>query len=409
MTTLNLSTIRPDPGEIKDQLENFLRTKDTWRGNVDSSVGQTLLEMIAAVGALDQAKIRRARQEAVPETAVSDRGIYSLADFQGVRIGRKTPARVSVSIDSTVAVTIPPFTQFEGGGQFFFNRDTIFLVGSSPQTVDLYQGTVVKKTMSGISEDYQVFFSQEAGFQVSDTDVRVVINATAAKRVVDGLWTLKYQDGFLDRTLPDGRLALQFGSGYYGSRPGTTDLVEIIYVLTEGSSTNSRSVLGKAVFTSEALSVQGEFLTDPVGGTDQRPAAMYKNIAAPNFGSFGSAVTGAQHLQLALNFPGVVDAQLFSQRESNPFSLNWMNLIRVVVLTSSTWTLAEKQAFTTYLEEHSMYTPRYLLETAVPVAVNVTAKVYCYNWADTGQVRNNVLTSLASLFEVKRGSLGYDF
>jgi hypothetical protein len=73
------------------------------------------------------------------------------------------------------------------------------------------------------------------------------------------------------------------------------------------------------------------------------------------------------------------------------------------------WSPEQKREFLTYMQEHSMFSSRLYLEAAVPVPVTVTARVYCYNWADTGNVRINVQNALANLFAVRAGSLGYDF
>ena len=409
MSTLNLSTIVPDPEGIKSELIAYLSTKDSWRGLSNSAVGTTLLEMISAVGALDEAKIRRARQEAIPETAVSDRALYSLAVFQGVRLSRKLPASVTATLSTLTNTTIPAYTQFEGGGNFFFNRTTIFLTGSVPQSVVLQEGKVVTKTMRGLSEDFSVYLSAETFFTVSDVDVRVTVNSTLLQRATDGLYSLRGKQGFNDRTLPDGRMVVQFGGGLFGSTPRTTDGVSIVYVTTSGASANSITVSGKAIYSTPYPKVTGTFTSEPTGGSDQNSAIIYKNIAAPTFGTFGAAVTKGQYLSAALNYPGVLDAQLFAQRESNPSAYQWMNLIKIVLLTSTNWNAAMKKAFLQRMQESSQYTTRFFLEIPTPYLINVNASVYCYNWANTSTVQANVQAAITRLLQVRSGSLGYDF
>jgi Baseplate J-like protein len=409
MATLNLSGVVPDPDGIKAQLEAYLAGTDAWRGRYSGQTGQTLIEMIAAIGALDQAKIRRARQDSIPDTAISDRAIYALAAFQGVRLSRRLPSQGTVTLLSTASITIPAFTQFESAGVEFFNRSAIILTAAVPASTTLYQGNVVRKVTTGIGEDYSMFFSSEQGFSVSDVDVQVVINSTVITRVTDGLWKLKFTSGYVDRTMPDGRLVVQFGNTYYGAKPATTDTLSMTYVTTEGESGNSYNVLGKAVTSSSQPTLTGSFTTNLSGGADQRSAVSYKNIGAPTFGTFGSAVTGPQYQNSAREYPGVVDAVVFSQREVNPTAVTWMNLMKVVLLTSSTWTAAQKTAYLDDLQNKTMYSGRFFIEnpTAVPVSVSVT--IYCYPWANASQVQLNVSTAITNLFQIRKGSLGYDF
>lgn len=409
MATLTLSSIAPDHDAIKTQLEAYLATTDAWRGRFDGSVGQTLIEMIAAVGTYDQAKIRRARQDSIPETAVSDRGIYALASFQGVRLTRKSPASGEVTLTSLVSVTIPAFTQFESSGFKFFNRSAVVLIALVPQTVQLYEGEVTVKNVAGLGEDYQLFFSTETGFSVSDEDVQVVFSNLLVKRVTSGLWNLRFTPGFVDRTLPDGRLALQFGTLSFGSRPDANDTTIITYVTTTGSLSNSYEVITKAVASSDYPGVSGSFTTNLSGGIDEKPASAYKNIGAPSFGTFGSSVTGTQYQTAARDYPGIVDALVFSQRDVNPTALEWMNLMKVVAVTSTPFSALQKEAYIQNLQDKTMYSTRFFWEDPVPEPITVDLTLYCYNWANASQVRVNVVDAITNMFLVKAGSLGYDY
>jgi hypothetical protein len=155
--------------------------------------------------------------------------------------------------------------------------------------------------------------------------------------------------------------------------------------------------------------VTGIFLTNLSGGIDEKPASAYKNIGAPSFGTFGSSVTGTQYQTAARDYPGIVDALVFSQRDVNPTALQWMNLMKVVAVTSTPFTALQKSTYIQNLQDKTMYSTRFFWEDPVPEPISVDLTLYCYNWANASQVRVNVINAITSMFQVKAGSLGYDY
>lgn len=411
MSNLQLSTINPDFDTIKAQIRAYLAAKDSWKNAVDSPVADSIIDVLASIGVLDQLKIIRAVQERFQETAQSTRSIYSIADASGVRLTRKVPAECLVSLTSSgsSSIVIAPYSTFEYSGVFFFNRESITLPPGLATTVTLYQGQVVVNQSSGIGEDYATFVTPEAEFTVSDSDVAITINNTSIRRVTDGIWTLYNSPGFQDRTLPDGRAVILFGNSFVGSKPSSTDTVYITYVVTLGLDANSLDLVNKVVTLFSNSNVTGVITTPLHNGRNQDSAIWYKNLSAPNFGTFNSAVTKTQYVSTALQYPGVVDAVTMSQRESNPYSLAWMNTVRISLLTSGAWDNTEKNEFITYVQDRSSYTTKIVLETPVARLVDVSASVFCYSWANLSQVKNDVEVSLQKLFELRSGILGYDF
>lgn len=411
MSNLQLSAINPDFDSVKSQIRSYLAAQDSWKTAVDSPVADSLIDVLASISVLDQLKIIRAVQERFQETAQSTRSIYSIADASGVRLTRKTPAECSVSLMSsgTTSIIIPPYSTFEYSGVFFFNRESITLPPGLATIVTLYQGQVVVNQSSGLGEDYATFVTPEAEFSVSDIDVSVSINTTSIGRVTDGIWTLYDKPGFQDRTLPDGRAVVLFGNSFVGSKPLATDIVYITYVITLGLDANSLDLINKVVTLFSDPNVVGTIITPLYGGRDQDSAIWYKNLSVPNFGTFNSAVTKTQYISTALQYPGVIDAVTFSQRESNPYALAWMNTVKISLLTSTNWSVNEKAAFIKYMEDRAGYTTKIVLETPIARLVDVSASVFCYSWANTSQVRTDVEAAIQKLFQLGSGILGYDF
>lgn len=411
MSNLQLSTINPDFDTIKSQIRGYLSAQDSWKNTVDSPVADSFIDVLASIATLDQVKIIRAVQERFQETAQSTRSIYSIADYSGVRLTRKTPAECIATLTSSAvsSTIIPTYSTFEYSGIFFFNREPITLPPGVPTAVTLHQGQVIVNQSSGLGEDYATFVTPESEFVVSDTDVSVVINNTSIGRVTDGIWTLENTPGFQDRTLPDGRAAIIFGNSFVGSKPIATDTVYITYVITLGLDANSLDVTNKVITLVTDPSITGVINTPMNSGRNQDSPIWYKNLSAPNFGTFNSAVTRTQYISTALHYPGVIDAVTFSQRESNPYALAWMNTVKISILTDSVWTSANKAAFIKHVEDRSSYTTKIILETPVARLIDVVASVFCYSWANVSQVKTDVETAIQKLFELRSGILGYDF
>lgn len=409
MSTLNLSNVHPDQEDIRIQLEQYLSNTDSWKGVVTSQTGQGILNMVAAVGAFAQAKIRRKFEDSFQETVVSDRAAYAISHMQGVRLTRKLPASITVNLKSaSLSQTIPAYTVFQGAGAFFFNREAIFLLADTPASVTLFEGNVLRYSMPGLDQAYAMFVSSESAYTVSDVDVEVLLNDAPMARHTGGLWQAEGQLGFVDSTLPEGKLMLQFGNLKYGGQPGTNDMLYITYVTTNGADANSLDCLGKGVTCPSYTTVSGSFISNPIGGANERPALEYKNVASPTFGTFNSAIVKQQYITTALSFPGVVDVITFAQREVNPTALEWMNLIKIVLYTSSAWDDFMRQEFLDFMHANSAYSPRFFLEYPQAEPVDINIDIFCYNWVNSTQAKLNATAAIQALFDPRVGMLNYD-
>jgi hypothetical protein len=407
MATLNLSNQSVDFDRIRDQLNVALSSKEAWVGTLATQTGETLIEFIAAIGALTQAKLLRYHQDSFPFTALSDEAIYALAAMQGVRLNRRMPMSVSVSLSSAEQVVLPEYTQFEINGTKFFSREPLSVYPTASQFT-LYEGELITHTTKGLGLDYQIFGSTETDFQVSDVDVIVRINGNVIKRTQGGGWTLKGQQGCRDRTLPNGRMILEFGNDQFGTKPGVNDTLGVTYVVTKGLDASSIKITGKKVRCSTYPSIIGEAVSSLSGGANERDSELYKRISAPAFGTFDSAVTKQQHLNIVQSYPGVLDGTTFAQREVNPYAKDWMNLVKVVVLTSSPWSLTDRQDFLKYLNNNSMYSTRFFLEEPQPIQVIIQVLIFCLPAANLDQCRFDAASALVNLFKAKPGILGRD-
>lgn len=129
LTTLNkpspsISNVTSDFPALLVQLQEHIRKEGTWKDFHMSSTGQTLLEVIAAIGAFLQNSVHVSFRESFTDTAVRDSSRYEIANMLGVRIARKNSAKVKTWLrrsDSSTRLTVPPYEQFSVDGLAYFN------------------------------------------------------------------------------------------------------------------------------------------------------------------------------------------------------------------------------------------------------------------------------------------------
>ena len=424
MPNLIISDISEDFSQFKSELEKYLAKKDSWKGNLTTMTGQTLLEFVAAIGTFNQTKISRAFADAFTETAVSDEAIRACTIMQGIRMTRKLPARLNVTLKASVGISIPAYSQFECSGHQFFNREVIEFKSSSVNCT-LYQGEVHSFNLSGNGESLQTWCSDETDFVVSDTDVIVSLNGEMIPVTYTGLWNFKNQEACQDLTMSDGRLLIQFGSSNitgkdieketegnniisrlsYGTVPNVNDELVIVYCTTDGKSGNNYVTIDNEVSIDGFSDVSGTALENPKYGADERSTLTYKNNTASSFGTYGSAVTKAQYQAIVNSYPGIVDCVTRSQRELNPGDLKFMNLIWVTGVTESPWDDDKKKEFCEWCENQSMYSCKFVWVDATRIDRKVNIKCFCYSSAVLTDVQENVKAAITRLFAARPGIL----
>ena len=411
-SNVTLSTLSVDYNSGKTQLQSILGSSSApWKAVLPTETGDAIISLISTVHSSAQQNILRSLQDTFPATAVSDSAIYAGATMQGVRLNRKLPANMSVAITNNNAaqITIPPYTQFAGANTYWFNRDFITIEpGATVSAFSLYQGVIKSVMTSGLGTPYQAWASTEAAFTVSDVDTFVAINGTSIPKLTMGLWTSKTGNGFIDRTLATGEFVVEFGDGTYGSMPQLSNSVNIVYVVTSGSSANGLNALNKSVTTTTYQNLVINALGNPSGGADEAGALRYKNIAAYSFGTFGSAVNKSQLLTTILEYPGVADAVTFAEREvfqSNPKLMNYTQ-ITYLLKAGVSWNSTDITNFINYLQTSSLYSGQFNIVPPIPSVVNVNIAVYCKSWANLSQANSAATAAVNGIFSA--AGLNYD-
>lgn len=403
----SLSDLTKSYDDFADDFTNLLILSPAYADYVTTETSGELVNMVAATATFVQNRVKYKYAESFTETAQNSSGIQSLSQMMGLRLSRKLPSAIRVVLVVPSAVTIPPYTQFSGGGSYMFNRSALQLVQGN-NSIELYQGQVIRYAVTGIGSDFQTFVSPEAGFTVSDVDTSVVINNVPITRVLGGLWNRKNKDGWVDSTLSDGKLFIQFGTGEFGTVPKINDAIEVTYVLTTGAADNGNSsLLNRRINSSAFPTLSGSVIALPMGGADEKAASAYITLAN-TAGAYNSVVNKRQYQALVMSYPGVIDAVTQSQREVDPSELMWMNFVRVVYLSGSTWTFDQEQQYLKYLQENSMAAVKFKLELPFRVDNEVQMNVYCKSAARPPDVKSKVEDAIRQLFSIRAGILSLD-
>lgn len=90
-------------------------------------------------------------------------------------------------------------------------------------------------------------------------------------------------------------------------------------------------------------------------------------------------------------------------------ALQWMNVVRVSILTNSPWTQQQQKEYLDDLQARSMYAVRLLLVDAQPIDRDVDIDVYAFNTATLSQVQALSEQAIQNLFAPKPNILMTDF
>lgn len=417
---LRISQTKPDFESIVLQLQLYLLTKGAWVDQQTSGTGQALIEAVSAVGAFNQFATEMNFREAFLYTAQRASSIYAGADFLGVHVKRKTPAKVEVTFRRTknliVPIVIPRLSAFQVDGRMFFNREPLtFASGSATSApIVLYQGEIRKRTFAGRSVSFQEISLNEPGFVVSDEDVNVyLVNTTQQTRdtwtkTEDGLWIAEPgATVFYDRTDGNGDVVLTFGDGTHGAMPSIGYNIEVVYAVTTGSTGNNGGSGLDSRYVTDS-DIQGLSSTAIVGGADEKPASFYRNLAPSIYRARRRAVIPNDYKALCADYPGIASAEVKAQKDIAPGNLLWMNVVRICLLPydGDVLTNIEWDDFMKWIETRKHAAVQIQRYNPTRRDVNVKLTIALKQNAVPGEVYPVVYAAIQSLFEKEINTLG---
>lgn len=419
-----ISKVRADFDTVYKELYQRLSQRGTWKDTLPTSVGTTILDMFAGTVVSDQYYIEVALREAFLKLARRDSSIYAGVRWMGVEITRNTPSGTTAALTNNYQVTqyLPPYTQFNLDGVYYFNRDQLELLPASSSDVFLYQGTVKSAVFdldaySNLSN--LIINLGSTGFSASDivvyTEDKISGSQTIWNATDDSLWSFGANDRiFYQDTTPSGDVAFTFGDGQFGKLLTSGNWLKVRYVENNGAASNN-GISGVPVTCVRLPNIKGQTLTPISGGSNRKSALYYKQFGNRMFRS-GTRWFPASDIKANLEkFPGIADAQVCGQRDIAPNDPSWMNVFRVICLPENTDTLGGANPNP---QSASWQQVRDFLKGRIPdmlvvqswnpekIYTVVKVKIAVFKETDQAAVRLIIMENLLALFEKKPGILG---
>jgi len=409
---IRLSAVSPDFEEIYTALLTEVTKYESWRDASVSATGSMLLSMIAAGIAYNQTAIIRAAQETSLDTARLPNSIYAMARMLGVRIQRKTPSKVLVTLtnsNTTVEQIIPAYSRWNVGRETYFNRSLVaFRQGEATITeVELFEGEILEEVFESSGLPYQRFEVGIPDFSTSDQDVVCFVNNVEWTRTERGVWSHSGENVFQEDTTAQGSAEIHFGNGEYGNIPPSGAEVRVRIARTIGTLGASASP-NLDVTCQVNAAVTGLTTSASVGGGSEKEPNFYRQNAPSLHLSRNKAVTSTEYASIITSYPGVVDAVVRGQQQIDPNDPKYFNKVYVTALREEgkPWTDQEWDDFEVWLEQRSLIGVQLNRQDPKAVVIDVKAKVFCVPNANLKSVRMAIISHLKSTFGIRLGSLG---
>ena len=349
-----LSQIHPDFVALVEQFREALNTADSWKDLLESSTGQTLIEFLSGIGTHLHYTVERGVQEVAGfESAQLASSVYALSRFLGINPASKKSAKVTVSLSvdtlQDVTFSISEFSQFEIEGIGFYNPEAIrFPVGTKTVTdITLKQGEVISGFVTTGARPYEAFtFSQS--FEAADDVMQVSISNTDYTRERRSLWGYDSDDTvFLEQTLIDGSVRVQFGDGNFGKNPDANQQAVITYIQTDGPESNKAqsgfdvTLTDTLLVAGDEVQITGTTTSSISGGQDEQATDQLRVVSPRLFAAGDRAVRDQDYEVIALTFPdrSIVDAHVWGEHEIDSEDSTNMNVVNMTVLPTELDTL----------------------------------------------------------------------
>ena len=424
---VSITNVSPDFELLFNQLEQRLKTKQTWKDLYKTGMGTTVMDMFAGAGVTNQLQIELALREAFLITAKRESSILASTRSLGVRVSRKTSAvcEATITNETDQAVFIPPYSRFTVGDLSFYNKDQlIFGPQQEVPGIHLFEGIVEEYTLDLDSlsdrQYFEVIIDSEA-YTVADDNLLVYTvdkNTNGIQEWDRTERALFEHDGsdyiYYETTNGDGKPSLIFGDGVNGAELPQSNVLHVRYVLTNGAEANG-ILAGTVVEYAANTSIYGRTTTAAENGANQKGSAYYKKFAPFLFRSKEKFISHIEWRAGIVTYPGVADAFIQGQRDIAPKDPTWMNNVRVCVLPENTDTFgganpnprsAAWEAFRAWLANHIHRNT--VIQTWNPekILTNVHLKVAVNGAVNVDEITLQITEKILELFEKKPGILG---
>jgi len=413
--TLGLAANKPDYNQILLQFQNMLEHEDAWRDTIAAGAGQAILRFIAAAVTYTVYASERATQERYAYLARMPSAIYASARSLGVRITRRVPAKVPVSLvrPGSDALVVPAFTAITVGTTKFFNRKAIsFGRGNiAPVEAELVQGEVFIDTYNSPGAPLVTYEVGNGEGNISEEDVYLYVDDQEFTRVEEAFFDYGADDRvFYENTMANGNVEVITGTGNFGVMPASNSTIKIRYATTLGVEA-MRSTVELPVMCPDFPQVTGKSIAPITGAIAPRSPEFYR-VNAPHMRAKNKRATSPRdYASVALDYKPVkiFDAKAVGQQDIAPTKKWAIGLIKICPLTEIPMDDTQWLQFSEYLQARAIEGFTVLRENAVPVPIDVRLTMGMHQDFSLEAARLAAISEITDAYAPKQGVLGREF
>lgn len=430
--------------ELVEEITRILKEQGEWKDSYNSSTGQVLIQLLAAMTDQLHYMLERRTQESFLPTARLRSSVGAISNLLGYRPRRATSARGFVELslldDNGLVTTpegnviIPKYSTISLEDDRFVNINDINInpTDEPPYVFEIKEGTISEMVID--TSDPDTTLSQNGYVLIHDFDyidndsfyirangieyfdVRREINGEPA---LESLAFATGDDPVYDVRITNEGLQILFGDGTNGMQP--TGELSIKWIDSKGSRVSVPSTGLEFEFSSSTLQ------------DDETPANLYhyrminntpieygrepESISdtkrnAPNYIRSGArAVTKSDYVYWTKrsSIGGIIDATAFGEQETGTRVIN-ANNVYITYLTSDGSTLSEENLIQLreYLDVYKGVTTHPVITPAeiIPLQINLRVKRSRYLSASNSEIYDYIRRKMIDKFKLKEGSLG---
>jgi hypothetical protein len=401
--------------DLLNKMTNLLKDKEGWGDGYQSSMGQTLIQLVTDVTDNLHYMLERRTNENFIETASLRSSVISRANELGYRprraIGNRGLVKVMTPNPVSSDYVIERFSLFKFGDMTFYaTQDAVIKQGESETTVSVVLGRLVEN-------DYSVVNNQVV---ISDYDyidnncIHVVGGGIEYKDVMKmndvnkrALLFLTGDDAAFDIKYSVSGMNIVFGDGEFGKAPPET--VRISYIDVFENTTSIHSIGNEFTFDLDS-EIICENVSEIVGYRLPESLQSIKINAPVYHRTNGRAVTNEDYAYWVKNagLP-IVDAYAYGEEEISTTLFNLNNVyVNYLKNDGGVLTLEERQKLRSFIDTvktsqaHVVFTPVEMFKLSCKIDV----RKYPSLPISDAEVYQRVYDFITKYFKLTEGSIG---
>ena len=414
-----------DFGDIKTALKDYMRAQTDFTDyDYEGSAISQLLDVLAYNTYYTAFNTNMVVNELFLDSATLRDNVVSLAKQLGYTPKSITAPKASVSMALTFSGTAPAEVALKAGSGFVTNYDgslyryilkdsaKVSVVNSVATFTDIpiYEGSqIVTNEVVNTNAKSQRFFIDNANVDISTLQVRVyeASNSSLFKdyKQANNILDVGAEDEvYFVNEIEDEKYEVFFGDGVLGKKLENNNLVQMSYIVTNGTNTN-----GARSFTFNGLmeDENGTTITLPFsvssitttsvasGGADIETIDKIKYNAPKFYGSQNRAVTGNDYKAIVRNlYPAISDIIVFGGEDQVPpaYGKVFLSVKPTEATTLSSFT---KNELTTELKKYTVASIRPEFVDPSILYLELTSNIY-YTGTKTQSLPTEIATKAST-------------